>query len=430
MSLANSLFSAILNNNLARVEKLLNSDIEVNVRNSLEKTPLHIAVVNPGIVKLLIEKGADVNAANSNGDTPLHAAVDLIELETVCMLLYYNADPNVANKNNETPFMKALMSGFVQLQRPLLQYIDDFSNEPNIVAVAIKYGSPHVREIVSKGGPIDQRAVKYFNFSDDNLELFKFIWPRVPGSEINEKTIGPVLIFKLCRGSTSKNFGKYLDFLIEHTESTVVDAIAHSLSDVTLKYFYLKCYSFNCLKELTKFFCLLLQHNFKCSPREKILIFEIFGYCSLFRILLYFDIEGEEGYYKSACSFSTILPVYIYFIRTDIKSICDNIDFRDAPFPKFKCIVNTMSYWAHPRLVSLLNNLQIIRFPKFTELYPELPAFPSLVELARDKSREYLVDKFEITNSGQYYTLVYHLHIPADCMDILAFRKKIYRIKF
>ncbi|CAH1103690.1 unnamed protein product [Psylliodes chrysocephalus] len=427
MPLENLLFSAIVNNNLSRVKTLLNQEIDVNIRNTVKKTPLHISVLNPDIAKLLIEKGADINAINKDGDTPLHTAVDLAEIETVCMLLHYNADPNVPNKDNETPFMKALMSGFAELQEALLDYVDDFkvdnNTEENLVAVALKYGSRYVQEIVLRGGNVDQKAIENFNFSDNNIDLFKFIWLRIPNSEIDEDTFGIKLIQKLCRGSATRNFGKYIDFLVENANGYIIETIASNLSNMPLRYFFSRCRRTRCLNQLTKFICLLLQYNFECTVRNKIDIFEIFGYCQLFEILLHFGLEDDvDKCMLCDLKCSSILPTYICFINTDIKTICD----CKKNNPNLKSLINIMTYWAYPNLNKLLT--KTILFPKFSNIYPNLPGFPSLVELARDKARQYIVSKFNMSKSSQYYTYLHCLNVPTTCKEILTFNRQIYKI--
>lgn len=49
----------------------------MNLRSSLEATPLHFAVINRQIknVELLIKFSADVDAVDKEGRTPLHIAV-------------------------------------------------------------------------------------------------------------------------------------------------------------------------------------------------------------------------------------------------------------------------------------------------------------------------------------------------------------------
>lgn len=62
-------------------------------------TPLHSAVYegNQELIQLLLKKKADIDAKNSIGDTPLHMAVARCEVAIVRLLLDAGANPHVTN---------------------------------------------------------------------------------------------------------------------------------------------------------------------------------------------------------------------------------------------------------------------------------------------------------------------------------------------
>lgn len=78
---------------------------DINVRNYLGMTPLHMAVLSghDNIFHLLLEKGADVNAQNIFGETPLHYAYSKQDEYKIFKLLAYGADSNIRNINGMTP---------------------------------------------------------------------------------------------------------------------------------------------------------------------------------------------------------------------------------------------------------------------------------------------------------------------------------------
>lgn len=84
------------------VQTLLEFGAEINARNNLGQTPLHVAALqgNSNIVESLLKSGAALNSRD-NGETPLHVARKtgvVIEL-----LLEYGVDVNIKNENHETP---------------------------------------------------------------------------------------------------------------------------------------------------------------------------------------------------------------------------------------------------------------------------------------------------------------------------------------
>ena len=88
MSVQYQIFEAAKTNNLHRVEELLDSGVDPNLKDfDSESTPLHLACANGGryffllqfespkarqTMELLVKRGANVNAANKRGLTPLH----------------------------------------------------------------------------------------------------------------------------------------------------------------------------------------------------------------------------------------------------------------------------------------------------------------------------------------------------------------------
>lgn len=91
------------------VLEALNIVDDINTRNHLLKTPLHLAVIenNLDIVKHLLNKGADVNAVDIFGDTPLHWATynTFYPTDIIMAILQYNPKLDIKNKNGLTALM-------------------------------------------------------------------------------------------------------------------------------------------------------------------------------------------------------------------------------------------------------------------------------------------------------------------------------------
>ena len=97
------------------IQRLLELDADIDVRNDKGKTGLHCAA-KAGFLKvtnLLIEKGATLDATDNDGETPLFEAIrstiksDKKQRATLEALLIKGADPNVKNRKGLTPLQVA-----------------------------------------------------------------------------------------------------------------------------------------------------------------------------------------------------------------------------------------------------------------------------------------------------------------------------------
>lgn len=109
-SRAQEIFDAIRKNDSKKVIELLEKDSsQVNLKDELGNTPLHLALNNgkEEISKLLVERGSDIHARNSFLETPLHKAVDKNNLPMTDFLIARGAVPEDRDKDGQTPFMLA-----------------------------------------------------------------------------------------------------------------------------------------------------------------------------------------------------------------------------------------------------------------------------------------------------------------------------------
>lgn len=120
---------AAINNRMDIAKSLLEDGANVNEKNRVGNTPLHLAIINdsPDMVSLLLEYGANVNEKNNSGNTPLHLAKGK-GAEIAKLLLEKGADINSTNSNGRTPLDEnpglAELNRKVQnfeVRKPLLQ---------------------------------------------------------------------------------------------------------------------------------------------------------------------------------------------------------------------------------------------------------------------------------------------------------------------
>lgn len=120
-SSATVFISAIKNNDISTIKRLIKGGANVNVSNEFGQTPLHMAAFlyaahqqsGRELLELLIKCGADVNAKDKDNRTPLYYAVCRLEyndsdhaLLSSCLrsLLDAGADPNIcAETSNSSP---------------------------------------------------------------------------------------------------------------------------------------------------------------------------------------------------------------------------------------------------------------------------------------------------------------------------------------
>lgn len=125
---ASSFLNACRHGKIDRVKKYLENNTDINLGNSIGKTPLILAAENGQleVVKLLLDKGADINLIDAYGWSALYEAVSRGELEISSLLIERGADINSCQPHYAstpyTPLISAingnnLSSEIVQLSK-------------------------------------------------------------------------------------------------------------------------------------------------------------------------------------------------------------------------------------------------------------------------------------------------------------------------
>lgn len=424
------LLTAIKSGRIDIAKKLIHFGANVNIPNYEEVTPLHLAVKNPGLVRLLIHYGAYLDATDYSGDTPLHDAIAEECLETVCMLLFYNADTNVRGVNNLTPFMKSIIAKNVELQTVLINYVDDFNTETydhiSTLSLAITHKSPYVEEIILAGADVNYAygydLIDAFSLclQYPNAKHFKLIWERLK-YDADDLSLGSVL-WRISGTLRKEFFKKYIDVIIESDNLfQVVDSVS------TAEDFYMVIVRF-CdffhqlsLDQLTSLMCRLLTFGYVPTSFDMSKVFLHYGYCDLFKILLHMEIR-DIGFRPPDTS------RIIYDVATPIHKHLDSLLTVINISYLHSTISQLLSYCIYPKLLAAYLDLK--RNDYVTGKILTLPIVPSLLELARNKAREHIITSYNIKRSWELYTLINNIQINSVYKQILTFEKILYKSNY
>lgn len=411
------LFLAVKYVNFEAAQKLIEAGANVNLPNFEDLTPLHASVTFPKIAHLLLSYGANVNARDYSDDTPLHDAITELSLEVVCMLLYYDSDANSIGGNDLTPFMKAVITESVEIQSVLIDYVSDFNAETgdslSTLALAVTHNSPYVQTIIDRGAYVTA-DVFYKCIIVPNVGNFKLIWDRLAFND--EDPICLLDIFQL-----NYFIEQYIDVIIDSPNTKILDErMLPNFANFVTKYVEA---GIVCLDKLTKFTCLLLQNSYRLPAMGIYMIYVSYGYCELIKILQYMEHDNIWLPY-------VLTPRLIFDIQSNLEITSREIPRSDAPPPDLKIdLLCSFSYFASKYLVDfylLTFGLDHRNIREELAILHALPKVPSLVELARNKTRQFIITKLKFKTNCQYYTFVSHLNIPLVYRKILTFEKKLY----
>lgn len=174
---------------LEEIEKFINKEGDVNLKNEDGQTLLHTAIWNGHfeIAKYLINKGADVNAKTKTGSTPLKyaAKAGLYEvawkpftndagggyvqyagqLEMVKLLVSKGAEIDAVDEDNSTPLISAVDNGYLEIA----QYLVNQGADVNTKTLASGVTPLHLATCKS------------------NVQLVKYLLSKK--AQVNEKTV-------------------------------------------------------------------------------------------------------------------------------------------------------------------------------------------------------------------------------------------------
>ena len=160
-----SLHEAVLLNDPILIKALIEGGADVNARDKLGTTPLHVAGMNGyrEIASLLIEQGADVNAGDVRELTPVHAAAWTGYRDTVALLITHGANIDARDKDGLTPLHTAALAGRTDTVALLIEMGADVNAKNKIAltplhAAALAGYRETVALLIAKGADVDVRS--------------------------------------------------------------------------------------------------------------------------------------------------------------------------------------------------------------------------------------------------------------------------------
>lgn len=454
------------------LEKLITSGCNVNSCDSRGLTPLHYASLhgNTQSALLLLENGANINEVDEELLTPLHLNLKTKgDMELVCTLLCHGANPNIEDKSGFTPFMTALQKGYLDLQHTLMDFESDFNRTDDrgysTLLLALINSSPFVSRILEYDADIN-----YFIESANALELslqnseddIKLIWTKFDSNLMGlvEETCNISLINVLL--SRISRLETCLDcLLLLFSSESCADVIENfSRSSAFLPALMDGFASHNKRldeDQLHVLVCTALSHGASLSSEDLSFVYYKFGYGKLMKLLLHMDLTPSSPYFPSLSDVIIDLKGEVwlnankekerprFLTPKEIQNLHDLLDFC-TPSCYLKQFfdnhdpVTSFRHWAE-LMIEMGDNHEMqvwqryVRFYKFvTDMFNptgkklDVLKVPSLLELARNATRNGVSDRFGVKNAGMLYSVLRKLPVPLGVVQILCYEVPVNKV--
>lgn len=403
--------------------ELIKNGADFEVLCSFSNTILHLALQRHyfQLAQLVIERGVDINAQNDAGCTPLHMLFHAKTdpegvIEGVGLMLYHGADASICDNNGNIPFELAVIYDryITVAQENLLFYtFDSYS--------CYQMSEEVLFELLVSKSPIFFKILDYVSeiVSVSRVSLSPFLLFRIDPEYLKIVIEKFDYVIKKILACPGDHFN-WFRYKIESLQNWEILLGSH-LGPDTVE--FIGRFSINWLvkklhedqihpKLRVEFIFYLLSYGLEVSEIDVQAVYKNFGYCSLFKTCLHLDIK------KSELMNTDVIPKIIYDVHFDL-----DVFLQDPHDFSLNAIEELLDYYANPRLKQFCD---ILRVERLVLKARNLPRVPLLVEFARDVLRKYLIEKFQITQPKEFFTLIRHLPISHIHEKILSFQSKLY----
>lgn len=382
------------------------------------------------VTKLLIEKGIDLNIQDSNYQNQTALQICLLwsshtaKLEFIPMMLFYGADPHMQNNRKFNAFDAAVQaSNFFDCEiiiYTLFNYMFDahyknYKIHPGVLLELTHKSTSLFKEVTQYVSKIRNTRT----YPTGQIDLFSI---RPLNLKILLEKFQP-FIYKLLYYAPptvtctfSENSITNLNILLN---SKLYEATVNFIGGQQLRKIIIEMFNNVFLKStfIQEFVNILLTYGLTVTDLDAEYVYKTFGYCNLFKTLLHMNIQTRARQLRR-----DIVPSIIYDPTVELNNLFDNRFYYYSE----KSIVKLLKLFAHRRLEQFalcLNN------PKIICLASKLPPVPSLVELARDASRKFIITKFHATSSMKFQAILNRLHLADVQKEIINFERHLYHLE-
>lgn len=158
------LHKACVSKNSKAIKLILQYKPKINIKNKFGQTPLHLLCISGDVecVGLLVNhQGVDINLGDIHYQTPLYLATENNRLDVMKLLLEHGADPNIVTSHSYSPLHEARSDEAVKLLVKFGSNIHatDRLND-TVLTVSSHYGRTSVVQSVCElGGQVDHKGV-------------------------------------------------------------------------------------------------------------------------------------------------------------------------------------------------------------------------------------------------------------------------------
>jgi ankyrin repeat protein len=201
------LLAALVKKHIRVADILLKRGANVDIRGMRERSPLHEAIDNVGMVRSLLNKGAEVNCRQDDLRTPLHLAVYHGEFEVARMLVERKADVDSRDKEGKAPLFLLLEDSdrneddILEFARLLLEYGSGAnirtSNNWTLLHAAAFWGRLEIVKLLLKHGaitnveddegstPLHEVSAGKYNLQELGVDITRLLLER--GANVNAR---------------------------------------------------------------------------------------------------------------------------------------------------------------------------------------------------------------------------------------------------